>query len=341
VSEGHTFSINKEERMADFEIIDAHIHLARTLEEESNYWLFPGRRACDQYGTPERAIEYMEREGITKMAFMTLIPRQYRGPLVEKAKIASLPEKQRREEEKKIGEQVAPTMREINKWGCEVGRRFPQLLPFSCISPELGGAESMVKEVELRASQGAKGIKLHPGMFSFFPDDEVMFPAYEKCQELGLPVLADSGAWPTPHVLAEYPSPVAMVVQQTVVDYAEPKNWAKAAEAFPKLKIILAHLGSAWWDERVELAQKYPNLYFDTSQGFSAPDRMPYSPHRGLAEEDVPRIFRKIGVDRILFGTDFPALAPQPQIEQIMRIPLTDEEKRKILAENAKRVYRI
>ncbi len=55
----------------------------------------------------------------------------------------------------------------------------------------------------------------------------------------------------------------------------------------------------------------------------------------------MPRIFRKIGMDRILFGTDFPALAPQPQIEQIMRLPLTDEEKQKVLAENVKRVYRI
>ncbi len=327
--------------MADFEIIDAHIHLARTLEEESNYWLFPGRRACDRYGTPEKVIEYMKREGISKVAVMTLIPRQYRGPLTEKAKLASLPEKQRREAEKKLAEQVGPKIREINEWGCGVGRRFPQLLPFSCISPELGSAGDMVKEVEVRAGQGAKGIKLHPGMFSFFPDDEVMFPAYEKCQELGLPVLADSGTWPASHVLVEFPSPVVMPARTDVIDYGEPKNWAKVAETFPKLTIILAHLGSAWWDERVELAQKYPNIYFDTSQGFSASDRIPYSPHRGLAEADVPRIFHKIGMERILFGTDFPAIAPQPQIEQILRLPLTDEEKQKVLAENAKRVLRL
>jgi predicted TIM-barrel fold metal-dependent hydrolase len=158
---------------------------------------------------------------------------------------------------------------------------------------------------------------------------------------MGLPLLADSGAWPTPHVLVEFPSPVVVVAQQDVIDYAEPKNWAKVAETFPRLKIVLAHLGSAWWDERVELAQKYPNIYFDTSQGFAAPDRIPYSTYRGLAEADVPRIFRKIGMDRILFGTDFPALAPQPQLEQMIRLPLTDEEKQKVLAGNAKRVYNI
>ncbi|HUU65167.1 MAG TPA: amidohydrolase family protein, partial [Dehalococcoidales bacterium] len=121
----------------------------------------------------------------------------------------------------------------------------------------------------------------------------------------------------------------------------EPKNFARVLEAFPRLTVILAHLGSAWWDERVELAQKYPNVYFDTSQGFSATDRIPHSPHRGLAEEDVVRVFRKIGVERIMFGTDFPAISPQPQLEQLLRIPLTDEEKRMILSENAKRILHI
>ena len=78
--------------MEGFEIIDSHIHLTRNLEEESNYWLFPGRRACDRYGTPERAIEYMNRVGISRMCFLTLIPRQFRGPLVEKANLPSLPD---------------------------------------------------------------------------------------------------------------------------------------------------------------------------------------------------------------------------------------------------------
>jgi predicted TIM-barrel fold metal-dependent hydrolase len=122
------------------------------------------------------------------------------------------------------------------------------------------------------------------------------------------------------------------------VDYAEPKNWSKVLDAFPKLTVILAHLGAAWWDERVELAQKHPNVVFDTSQGFAAPDQIPYCSHRGLAEEDVIRIFRKIGVERIMFGTDFPALAPQPQVEQLLRLPFTDEEKTLLFAGNAKRI---
>ena len=81
--------------MEDFDIIDVHNHLCRTEEEERDYFPIPGRRAHDRWATPERAIEYMNRNGISAMAFMILIPRQQRAPLFQKAKLADLPEGQR------------------------------------------------------------------------------------------------------------------------------------------------------------------------------------------------------------------------------------------------------
>ena len=160
---------------------------------------------------------------------------------------------------------------------------------------------------------------------------------YAACQELGLPVLADSGPWEIPNILVGNSSHL----HQKHTDYGEPKNFEKVLQEFPRLTLVMAHVGSAWWDERVELAQKYPNLIFDISQGFAAPDRIPLYPLRGLAEEDAPRILRKIGVERIMFGSDRPSLPFQLQIEQLLRLPITDNEKRSILAENAKRIYRI
>jgi predicted TIM-barrel fold metal-dependent hydrolase len=75
-------------------------------------------------------------------------------------------------------------------------------------------------------------------------------------------------------------------------------------------------------------------VYFDTSQGFAASDRIPFVPHRSLAEEDAVRIMRKIGLHRIMFGSDHPALPFSPQLEQIMRLDITDQEKKMLLAEN-------
>ncbi|MAG15137.1 MAG: hypothetical protein CL874_04580 [Dehalococcoidales bacterium] len=327
--------------MEDFKIIDIHVHLCRTPEEESNYFPIPGRRVQDRWATPERVITYMDQRGISKMAFMILIPRQLRAPLYEKAKLWELPEEQRRQGEKKLSPQIASLMREMNEWGCGIGRSFPRLLPFIGMSNDFGSGEAMAEEVTLRASQGAKGVKLHPGQFSYFPNDKMSWPMYEKCQELSLPVLSDSGPWPHSHLMMVYPNPLGLELHKTKREFAEPDNFARVLEAFPRLTLILAHLGSAWWDERLELAQKYPNVYFDTSQGFAAPDRIPVVAHRGLAEEDAVRVFRKIGVERIIFGTDFPGIDPQPQLEQIIRLPLTDEEKRMILVENAQRILRI
>lgn len=327
--------------MENFEIIDAHVHLVRTVEEEAGYYLVPGRRDINRYGNPEKAIQFMDSMGISKMVFLILIPRQDRGPLNLKGRLRDLPEEQRQKEEEKISQQIAPLMRALNEWGCEAGKRFPRLCPFICISDDLGGAKAMVDEVVLRAGQGAKGVKLHPGIFSFYPTDEQYWPLYEKCQELGLPIVSDSGPYPHSPVLAAFPMPIIEKNIEQPADYGEPKNFAKVLEAFPHLTLVLAHLGSAWWDERIELAQKYPNVFFDTAQAFSATDMLPVTPRRSLAEEDAVRVMRKIGVGRIMFGTDFPAVPTQPQLEQILRLSLTDEEKQSLLSENAKRILHL
>jgi predicted TIM-barrel fold metal-dependent hydrolase len=324
--------------MENFEIIDVHTHLVRTIEEEADFCLVPGRRNLNRYGTPERVTQFMDLMGISKLVFLIVPPRQYRAPLVLKARLNELPEKQRQDEREKISQQIGPLLRTLNEWSCETGKQFPQLYPFVGISDDLGDDRAMVDEVTLRFQQGAKGVKFHPGLFSFFPNDERYWPVYEKCQELGLPIVSDSGPYPHSPVLAAYSLPIIEKNSVKTADYAEPKNFAKVLEAFPRLLLVLAHLGSAWWDERVELAQKYPNVFFDTSQGFSASDMLPIVPRRSLAEEDAVRVMRKIGVDRIMFGSDFCPIPTQPQLEQILRLSLTDEEKRLILSENAKRI---
>lgn len=324
--------------MKDFEIIDCHIHLSPSLEQEVGYYPYPGRRDHDRWAYPEKANDYMDQTGISKMAPMVLIPRQFRAPLFEKGRLMALP-KAERGNLPKVSAEIVALQKKYNEWGCKVGRENPRLIPFISVSDDFGDEKAILKEFELRVKQGTKGVKLHPGIYSFMPDNEVLFPMYERCQELGLPVLSDSAPYPHSSHIQVYP--LHYQVSKPHIEYGEPVNFEPVLKTFPRLKLILAHLGSAWWDERVELAEKYPNLYFDTSQGFLAADRIPINAHRGLSEEDAPRIFRKIGIKRILFGTDWSALAWAPQLEQILRMPLTDKEKQAILADNTKRVYNL
>ena len=324
--------------MDNFVIIDAHVHLATSMAWEEKRVVIPGRRHRDRWATPETALSFMDWEGISAAVVMNLPKLPPRELMMEsERKNSSKLGPVETEQLKQLTNQVGQSIREINQWACKIGQKYPRLIQFICIAPDLGDSEDMIKELVLRVKQGAKGVKLHPSIFRIYPADKRLWPLYNKCEELGVPILADSAPFRGLKTLIGYRSRPC----ENSIQYGEPDNYSKVLGSFPHLTLILAHLGSAWWDERVELALKYPNVYFDTSQGFSAPDQIPNHPHRGLAEEDAVRIMRKIGIERIMFGSDGPSLDRMPQLEQILRLPLNNQEKQMILSGNAKRILHL
>jgi uncharacterized protein len=295
--------------LADFEVIDAHVHLWRTVDHERIALPLPGRRDRDRWGTPEAAIELLDRCGISKLVFLNVMPT------VEMMEAGRLPA------------ELVERIRRQNAWACEVGAGYDgRLVPFVGVQTLLGG-EGAAEEVRLGHSRGAKGVKIQPGMNQYWPSDREMWPVYETAQELGLPILTDSGTYGRP---APDGRP-----------YGQPQNFVEVLESFPRLMLVMAHFASAYWDERVELAARYPNLQFDVSGGFAAADLETRDGHRGLPEEDAVRVMRKVGIERFMFGTDGPSVMPQPYIEQVVRLELTDDEKRLVLADNCKRLYRL
>ena len=67
----------------------------------------------------------------------------------------------------------------------------------------------------------------------------------------------------------------------------------------------------------------------------------PSGGHSMLTGDQAPRVFRKIGVERIFFGSDGPGTGRGEDIleaaGEVMGLAITDEEKEQILAGNAKR----
>ena len=72
-----------------------------------------------------------------------------------------------------------------------------------------------------------KAIKLHPDYQGFFIDEEKLFPIYQMCSDLDLPIVFHSG-W-------DCYSPQLV--------HAMPEASAKIAKKFPRLKMVLAHFG--------------------------------------------------------------------------------------------------
>ena len=102
-------------------------------------------------------------------------------------------------------------------------------------------------------------------------------------------------------------------------------------DAFPKLVCVCAHLGG-WseWEEASRLLAGYENAYVDTSSSLYA-----------LTPENARRIIRCYSRDRVLFGTDYPMWDPKSEMERFLSLDLSEEDKKLILSENAKKVFGI
>lgn len=177
----------------------------------------------------------------------------------------------------------------------------------------------MVAEIEDKVKNfGAKGLKLHPAEGCYFPDNPVLWPVYETAQRLKIPVISHGGLF-----LSDK-------------DYTRSINFIKVLDSFPNLTLVIAHLGAGFWDESIDMAKKYLNLYFDTSAAIHGDDVQ-----KPLSDDEAVAIIRKIGIDKIMFGSDFPWYHPGRSLKRVLGLELSEEEKKAILSENAARIYKI
>ena len=103
---------------------------------------------------------------------------------------------------------------------------------------------------------------------------------------------------------------------------------ANLLKNFPDLKLIIAHPTSSnpEYNARLELVAKYPNAALDISG--SGPNTWNMLRH-GI---------NKAGVNKLIFGTDFPLRNPGMYVAGVCFEDLTDAERQAIFADNFKRL---
>jgi predicted TIM-barrel fold metal-dependent hydrolase len=206
----------------------------------------------------------------------------------------------------------------ITRPGRNKPAKYPMLIPFISVSPTMKG-RTMIEELEHKYKWGMKGLKIHPVAQGFAPDDWRMWPVYEWMMKHGLPITAHSG----------------MNVDGKST-FGEPERWVPVLEEFSDLKLILAHMGGRSWDQTVEIADKFPQVMFDTAIAISYIN----SPTT-LDDEAAVDLIRTIGSDRILFGSDYPWINPKKDIKRINGLNISDEDKKLILGENAVKLFNL
>ena len=179
---------------------------------------------------------------------------------------------------------------------------------------------------------GLKGVKITP-LTGFYPDDPLFYPFYERVDELGVIILCHTGEGPP----------------GTYLKYCNPIYVDKVAVDFPDIKIIMAHIGSPWTSEAISVATKNFNVYIDISAWEPVLKLAPFAFFQTLIEAKLT-----CGIDKILFGTDWPLFTSMVSLKEwveaikkmklppplkLMGLPeFTEEEKNKILGENAAKV---
>ncbi len=180
-------------------------------------------------------------------------------------------------------------------------------IPFSSFFPYMS-VNDAEKELIRVKERGTRGIKLHPDFQKFYLDDPHLMEIYKICEKLDLPVLFHVGDVNT--------------------DYSTPRRVRNVADSLPGLTIIAAHLcGYSVWDE----AEKYligTRVYTETSDALL-----------GLKPEKVVELIRKHGVDKVMFGSDYPLDTPAAIFAKFDALPLDEEEKEQIYRKNAEKLF--
>lgn len=201
----------------------------------------------------------------------------------------------------------------LNKWTYEFCQKYPDAIPLGTVHPDDKSRDAILDKCF--GDYKFFGIKQHCHVMSIRPDDERMFPIYEKVIEHDKIFVLHAGQGPSLRGYKESTQEISGV------RFVKP-----VLKRYPKLKLIIPHLGSDESDEFFELLQDFPNLWLDTTMVLAGffPGQIPWNKIEQFS-------------DRILYGSDFPNIPYEmmSEIKAILGSDLSFEAKEKILYSNA------
>lgn len=174
-------------------------------------------------------------------------------------------------------------------------------------------------EIDRVAGAGAKILKLHPNTQDFDVADDAVTAVVRRATEAGLPVLFD--AW----------SPF---------DRDQPGKFVRLAMAVPDARLLLAHAHGPDFPSLLvyNVLSRYPwwprNVWVDisTTAGLLA---------HGPFAEQFSWVCQQIGLDRVVFGSDYPLDDPVAAIEAVAALGFDEAGLTAVMHDNATSLFGI
>ena len=179
----------------------------------------------------------------------------------------------------------------------------------------MDGVRALEKAVR---DDGFIGAHTYPHWYELAPDHAKYYPFYAKCVELDIPIQMQVGQ----SMVYDPSYPRRSVARPICLD--------SVACDFPELKLVGIHVGIPWTDEMIAMAWKHANVYIGTDA-----HRPTYWP------DSFIKYMNSFGQDKVIYGTDFPVLDFERTRADFDAIELKPEVRRKVLRDNALRLYRL
>ena len=182
-----------------------------------------------------------------------------------------------------------------NEYVAEYVKRHPdKLLGFCSIDPNDDDAVEQLDHSILRL--GLRGLKLGPIYQNIHPSDSRTKRLFHRAEQLNIPVLIHQGTTFCSNVSLEVANPI--LLQPIALD-------------FPKLRLVIAHMGQPWIGETIALIRKHANLFADISALYYRPWQF----YNALVMAQEYKVMHKL-----LLGSDYPVTTPAATIESLREV---------------------
>jgi predicted TIM-barrel fold metal-dependent hydrolase len=195
------------------------------------------------------------------------------------------------------------------------------LIPFGSVDP-LCGPAAIEDARRLHGDFGVRGFKFHPSVQDFLPSDPQFDRLFAVLEELGVPVIFHTGQT---GIGAGMPGGFGIRLS-----LSNPMHLDDLAARHPELKIVMAHPSVPWQDEAIAVATHKANVWIDLSG---------WSPK--YFEPKLVQAARTYLQDKVLFGSDYPAITPERWLRDYEGLGLPAETTHKIIKGNAARLLEL
>ncbi|QEX23572.1 amidohydrolase [Hypericibacter adhaerens] len=164
---------------------------------------------------------------------------------------------------------------------------------------------------------GLRGLNLQLYELKLAANDRKIYPLYEKCVELNVPVNV--------HVSINFST-------KSLMRYGHPLALDEVAVDFPDLRIIAGPPGWPWVQELIGVAWRHPNVYIAIE---SVRPNLLLKQNSGY--EPLLTYGNSVLGDKIIFGSGWPLLPLARTVQEARSLPLKPANMRGFLADNAQR----